>query len=187
MIQKTEYDQFVDRLNEKYPYAFHNVYCGISIGDGWFHIIENLVSQILSHVNWKRNTRARQLLQNRAYKRGREAVLAFLTDGKEPNMWDEDRADEIMEKGLIEPCNTVNHIRVHQIKEKFGGLRFYYDGGDEYVRGLVSMAESWAAYTCETCGERGKHRGGGWIRTLCDKHEEEYQQRRAEDRAKYGD
>jgi hypothetical protein len=62
-----------------------------------------------------------------------------------------------------------------QIKEKFGGLRFYYDGGDEYISGLVSMAESWAGNTCETCGEKGERRSGGWIRTLCDKHEALYQ------------
>jgi hypothetical protein len=67
----------------------------------------------------------------------------------------------------------VPQVNVAQIKEKFGGLRFYYDGGDEYISGLVSMAESWAACSCETCGAPGERRSGGWIRTLCDKHEEE--------------
>lgn len=71
------------------------------------------------------------------------------------------------------PCPAVV---VTQIKEKFGGLRFYYDGGDEYVRGLVTMAESWASSACETCGEPGERRTGGWIRTLCDVHEAERQQ-----------
>tara|TARA_B100000900_G_scaffold407158_1_gene419377 strand:- start:186 stop:476 length:291 start_codon:yes stop_codon:yes gene_type:complete len=33
---------------------------------------------------------------------------------------------------------------VVQIKEKFGGLRFYYEGGDKYVEGLVTMAESYS-------------------------------------------
>ena len=64
-----------------------------------------------------------------------------------------------------------------QIKEKFGGLRFYYDGGDDMVEGMVHMAESWAANACETCGKPGKSRSGGWIRTLCDEHEEEQQKR----------
>jgi len=73
---------------------------------------------------------------------------------------------------------VVPQVVVAQIKEKFGGLRFYYDGGDDYVRGLVQMAEDWANRTCETCGELGKQRGGGWIRTLCDKHEAEYQARK---------
>lgn len=67
-------------------------------------------------------------------------------------------------------------VVVDQIKEKFGGLRFYYQGGDEYIQGMVRIAESWASSVCEECGERGKLRPGGWMRTLCDKHEEERQQ-----------
>lgn len=66
-------------------------------------------------------------------------------------------------------------VTVQQIKEKFGGLRFYYDGGDDVVDGLVRMAESWAARSCEECGHPGKSRDGGWIRTLCDHHEAERQ------------
>lgn len=56
-----------------------------------------------------------------------------------------------------------------QIKEKFGGLRIYSYGGDDYTSGLVAMAESWSFYTCENCGEKGKPVKGGWILTLCDK------------------
>jgi hypothetical protein len=71
----------------------------------------------------------------------------------------------------------VPQVTVAQIKEKFGGLRFYYDGGDEYISGLVSMAESWATCSCETCGTPGERREGGWIRTLCDTHETERKER----------
>jgi hypothetical protein len=66
-------------------------------------------------------------------------------------------------------------VVVAQVKEKFGGLRFYYDGGDETVHGMVRMAEVWADSSCEKCGKPGTRRGGGWIRTLCDEHEAEYQ------------
>ena len=71
-------------------------------------------------------------------------------------------------------CSQVN---VNQVKEKFGSLRFYYDGGDDYIHGMVSLAESMSGVTCEKCGDVGIPRNGGWIRTLCDTHEEEYQQR----------
>lgn len=70
---------------------------------------------------------------------------------------------------------VVPQVRVRQVKEKFGGLRFYYDGGDDYISGMVRMAESWAGRACEDCGVPGTSRSGGWIRTLCDKHEEERQ------------
>lgn len=69
---------------------------------------------------------------------------------------------------------------VAQIKEKFGGLRFYCDHCDEQVWGMIRMAESWADHSCEECGAPGTRHGGGWVRTLCEFHEAEYQRKRAE-------
>lgn len=60
-------------------------------------------------------------------------------------------------------------VRFDQIKEKYGGLRIYFSGGDEYIEGLVSMAESFSYQVCERCGQKGKPNEGGWISTLCDK------------------
>jgi len=65
---------------------------------------------------------------------------------------------------------VVAQVTVDQVKEKFGTLRFYYTGGDDYVRGLVSMAESMSGVTCESCGNPGKSTGGGWIKTVCEAH-----------------
>ena len=70
----------------------------------------------------------------------------------------------------------VPQVVAVQVKEKFGTLRFYYDGGDDTISGMVRMAESMSAVTCEECGSPGHQRNGGWIRTLCDKHEEAYQE-----------
>ena len=75
---------------------------------------------------------------------------------------------------------VVPQVIVAQIKEKFGGLRFYYSGGDNTIDGMVQMAEAWADASCEECGSPGKRRGGGWIKTLCDHHEAERQQRKKE-------
>jgi len=80
----------------------------------------------------------------------------------------------------------VPQVVVEQIKEKFGGLRFYYQGGDEYIDGMVRMAEAWADIACEECGAAGKRRSGGWIRTLCDQHENERQARFEEQARKDG-
>ncbi len=76
--------------------------------------------------------------------------------------------------------DAVPQVVVEQIKEKFGGLRFYYQGGDEFIRGLETMAELWAGQTCETCGKPGERRSGGWIRTLCEEHEAERQKKMRE-------
>ena len=66
--------------------------------------------------------------------------------------------------------NVVPQVTLDQVKEKFGTLRFYYTGGDDYISGLVSMAESMSGITCETCGNPGTTGGQGWISTLCETH-----------------
>lgn len=83
---------------------------------------------------------------------------------------------------IIKLCDMIsNHSRqikdedsekpvVLEIKEKFGGLRFYAGGLDDYIRGLIDMAEAMSYTTCEVCGKPGKPRKGGWIQTLCDEH-----------------
>lgn len=61
-----------------------------------------------------------------------------------------------------------------QIKEKFGGLRFYIGSGTEEIHNIITKYESLSYETCEDCGEQGELRNDlGWIRTLCDKHYQE--------------
>ena len=79
---------------------------------------------------------------------------------------------------------VVKQVTIDQIKEKFGCLRFYYSGGDEYISGMVTLAESMSGVTCEECGSIGERRSGGWIRTLCDTHEAE---RQATIKERFGD
>jgi len=63
--------------------------------------------------------------------------------------------------------------QICQVKEKFGGLRFYTNGGGENHYSIISKYENLSVKICEKCGEPGESRGGGWIVTLCDKHYEE--------------
>lgn len=74
----------------------------------------------------------------------------------------------------------VAQVVVRQIKEKFGGLRFYYEGGDDTIDGMIRMAESWAGHSCETCGAPGTTGGRGWIQTLCPTHRAESDARQKE-------
>lgn len=83
---------------------------------------------------------------------------------------------------------NLDFVQVHQIKEKFGELRFYFGiygnpgnhkGEDmtsstlEYCRGMVDFAESLSHTICQECGAAGKtHNIGGWYATLCDQHHE---------------
>lgn len=64
-------------------------------------------------------------------------------------------------------------VVAHQVKEKFSSLRFYYGGGDEYIEGMVDLAEELSMRTCEQCGATGHDVGTttkGWLSTLCRTH-----------------
>jgi len=56
---------------------------------------------------------------------------------------------------------------IYQIKEKFGGLRFYVDGTTELLDFIDEM-EAKSLTICEHCGKPGKPRYGGWVLTMCD-------------------
>lgn len=110
--------------------------------------------------------------------------------------------DELSKKLEIlnnEPACPYYIIAV-QVKEKFGGLRFYThlerkDGRPEFdtltdeekeserlwgdiVWDLADKAESRSEWTCEECGDRGETYTDGWHRTLCQYHRAHYENRR---------
>ena len=118
---------------------------GFACGDGWFNIIEQLCGNIQHHIDWKE---------------------------KQHNWsveWNKEHPDEPREISELVP-----QVVVTQVKEKFGTLRFYYDGGDDYISGMVTMAESMSGVTCEACGASAKTSGvdpekgiTGWVHTTC--------------------
>lgn len=64
---------------------------------------------------------------------------------------------------------------VHQVKEKFGTLRFYYaeSSPDEAkvaaMDALIDAAEAKSALTCEDCGAPGRLSvSAHWWRTVCE-------------------
>ena len=81
-------------------------------------------------------------------------------------------------KELIEDLVELGWDReVCQVKEKFGGLRFYINAGSDEIHDRITEAEKASYETCEVTGQPGKLRNDlGWIETLCD---EEYEKRLA--------
>jgi len=62
-----------------------------------------------------------------------------------------------------------DHVTAAQVKEKFGGLRFYINGTRRpEVFDRISEAESASYSVCELCGKPGKPNNAGWIQTLCE-------------------
>lgn len=184
-----------EALCKKYPKIFrdrhapmtHTAMCwGFDCGDGWYNIINNLCANIQHHIDWSRRQRATALHYNRALKRAvngdKEPLLAYYTfnkDKKNNKEWSE-YAIHIVEQEVSKDITQYRDVPLacpqvvaDQVKEKFGTLRFYYHGGDDYCRGLESMAASMSGVTCEDCGNVGKHLAQGWYRTLCETHAKE--------------
>ena len=71
--------------------------------------------------------------------------------------------------------NEGTHPQIHvtQVKEKYGGLRFYVNGASIEDYAIISFAESLSYGICEDCG-KFKQDGDftmdyeGWIYTLCN-------------------
>ena len=59
-------------------------------------------------------------------------------------------------------------VMIEQVKEKYGGLRFYVGGATEAVFDAIDAGEAESYTICEDCGKPGHARAGGWILTLCD-------------------
>lgn len=60
-------------------------------------------------------------------------------------------------------------VMAMQVKEKFGGLRFYVGHASEEVFDLIDLAEEMSLKTCEKCGStKGVALvGQGWVKSLC--------------------
>lgn len=114
---------------------------GFACGDGWFNIIDKLCANIQHHIDWT--------VKQRSW----------------DTQWNEEHPDE---KRKV--TKAVPQVEVVQVKEKFGGLRFYYHGGDERIRGMVQLAESLSYTACEICGSTAKPNSSGYIQTLCETH-----------------
>ena len=61
-----------------------------------------------------------------------------------------------------------DQVEAIQVKEKFGGLRFYTNGGCEEISTMIYEAEAKSYLTCEDCGSKEDiGHTSGWITTLC--------------------
>lgn len=186
-------------LCEKYPELFKNRHAdptltpmawGFDCGDGWYNLIDALCATITNHEQNLESNRQ----YNLDYAKMREAALEgdwslfnarYLgtqlggLKNKEANKyvdWIQQHKDQLL--GEIPPwlqnVEPFDRTICEQVKEKFGGLRFYHVNGDEFVMGAIALAEKMSYTICEECGAASKTRGGGWVRTLCDEHAEQY-------------
>ena len=64
----------------------------------------------------------------------------------------------------------LKNYRIMQIKEKFGGLRWYDNVSTKKVSEIINKYEYISMKTCIVCGEPATYISNGWISPYCDKH-----------------
>jgi len=137
------------KLFKKYPRLFQDkdldmrktcMCWGIECADGWYTLLDQLCHCIEEHFWNKENHK----------------------------LW-KDNKSSIDFDTFKQDLSKTEYARASQVKEKYGGLRFYMTEEDDYVGGLIRLAEGLSYYICEKCGNPGRPNRGGWVTTLCDK------------------
>ena len=155
------------KLVEKYPLIFKNrngdmketLMCwGFSHGDGWYNIIDVLCG--LMYSDYKH---AKERHENLIKWKAEHGTFPWV--GGKP-ITDEDIAEA---KSKMDEEEQRVPVAV-QVKEKFGGLRFYVDRASDKNYNYINFAESMSYRTCETCGKPGTYYPFGWHHVACDEH-----------------
>jgi len=76
-----------------------------------------------------------------------------------------DLVDELMTE--MKKDVLPDNFEVSQVKEKFGGLRFYCSNVSKNGWDIIRKYEEKSYTICEKCGNPGTPNTVGWIKTLC--------------------
>lgn len=88
-----------------------------------------------------------------------------------PNGWRAKFGEQLCEE-LREELIRVNYLdkyRIMQIKEKYGGLRWYDNGNTREGYEIIRKYEELSYKTCIDCGRPATKMSVGWISPFCDK------------------
>jgi len=155
-----------EALCAKYPLIFKDrnadmrttAMCwGFECGDGWYNILDTLCGLMTSEY------------------RGAQSRYEFIKDRVGEKMYGNASGDVITQEQIEHLKENMDKEAAKvptasQVKEKFGGLRFYVNGATDKHWSFISFAESMSYVTCEVCGSPGKRYTDGWHKTLCDIH-----------------
>ena len=148
----------LEALTERYPLLFTKqeqepfTLFGFECQDGWYNILYAAFDALYSPF---KNAQSRM-------KWCVEQMQKYPDDEKA-----KEQAQQAIEH--LDACQQALPLFV-QIKEKFGSLRMYYDGGDARAAGIVDMAETLSSCSCEVCGSPATTQLGRWFSTLCPQH-----------------
>lgn len=144
---------------------------GFSCGDGWFDIIWNLSKKLeplirkIVKENPNLSCTTCGCEKKKHYASATPSPGRCLAIHRDPTSEEEPPGNY---RACFCDSYRSSHPRAAQVKEKFGGLRFYMTSTNDEISSLVAEAEALSQKTCEFCGEEGSLRKSGWWHTLCD-------------------
>jgi len=144
---------------------------GFSHGNGWLHLIDGLCSAIQHRIDNPPHTIVKTLRNYLGYLWNKTVwnwLLYPILNKCKYNFYK--KCYIYLNYNVRYTPTTIPQVVANQVKEKFGGLRFYYSGGDEVINGMVIQAENLSLQICEKCGvmnELVTQNSKGWIQTTC--------------------
>jgi hypothetical protein len=137
---------------------------GFDCGDGWYNIIDTLCGLLTSDY---RNAKSQyEYIKDKVD----QPTYGFKDDGSPAGKI---ITQEEIDKRKVKMDEEALKVPLAvQVKEKFGGLRFYVQAATNKHYDYISFAESMSYRTCEVCGTPGKRYTDGWHKTLCEIHAE---------------
>jgi len=73
-----------------------------------------------------------------------------------------------LKKALANCSYNTNDYKVHQVKEKFGYLCWYDEGGNNLTRSAIDKYVEMSSKVCQICGKPATHATVRWIGFYCE-------------------
>ena len=118
----------------------------------------------------------KELIKKYPFLRIRNAMTGKITRGYKqtyldwmPGGWRFAFSDLLVDEISRALGKQAKHYRIMDIKEKFGGLRWYDENGNEETYRIVFRYEQLSKLVCIRCGAKATKISKGWISPYCDK------------------
>jgi hypothetical protein len=169
-LQKKLFDKYPKIFRQKDLPMTQTCMCwGVDCGNGWYNLIDTLCACIQNHVD--------STISDIQHRKEYLTIWICISD-----LFRRIRSyflyPRILKHSLLQfrewwgYQHRLNYdryqVEASQVKEKYGGLRFYVDRSNETVDGMISLAEALSEKICDECGGPGRPNDMGWISTLCD-------------------
>jgi len=128
---------------------------GITCGDGWYHILDNL-SRELTDIGNKYNLK---IVADQVKEKFGGLRFYYHTEGKvawyqKRFMW--------FQSFIFKLMSPKTYWKIIDFRKKI------WRTPSEKISYAVAHAEGLSYTVCELCSQPGKTVGGGWVQTLCD-------------------